>query len=125
MKKSLISALFLLMIMGVFAQQPSIIENILVTSVEEKVASMQELIGFNDEQAQELRKMELNFLQEVNKAEHCFLCNTKKRVEKLKRERDEKLQTILERDQYIKYDAIENDRIKKYPLWAKREVLEY
>lgn len=119
MKTNLVLALLLLSMTGLSAQQSSIIENILVTSVEEKVASMQELIGFNDEQAQELREMELNFLQEVNKAEHCFLCNTKKRVEKLKRERDEKLQTILERDQYIKYDAIENDRIKKHPIWLK------
>ena len=116
MKKSLISALFLLMIMGVFAQQPSIIENILVTSVEEKVASMQELIGFNDEQAQELREMELNFLQEVNKAEHCFLCNKQKRIEKLKQKRDANLQKILERDQYIKYEGGNLEKVKKYPL---------
>ena len=118
-KKILIASLLLLTIMGLSAQQSSIIEDVLVNSVEEKVASMQELIGFDDEQAQQLRETELNFLLEVNKAEHCFLCKKQKRIEKLKRERDTELQTILERDQYIKYDAIENKRIKKHPLWAK------
>ena len=88
-------------------------------SVEAKIEKMQELIGFGDEQAQQLRELELNFLLEVNKAENCFLCNKQKRVERLKQKRDAGLQKILERDQYIKYDAIENERIKKYPLWAK------
>jgi hypothetical protein len=107
------------MVMGIlYARQPSVIENVLMNSVEEKVSSMQELIGFDDAQAQQLRRMELNFLLEVNKAERCFLCNKQKRIEKLKRKRDEELQKILERGQYIKYDAIENERIKKRPLWT-------
>lgn len=104
--------------MGISAQQPSIIEKVLANSVDEKVVSVQELIGFDDAQAQQLRQMELDFLLEVNKAEHCFLCNKQKRIEKLKQKRDAELQTILERDQYIKYDAIENERMKKHPLWA-------
>ncbi len=112
-------SLLLLAIMGLSAQQSSIIENLLVKSVEEKVSSMQELIGFDNDQAQQLREMELHFLQKVNKAEHCFLCNRQKRVDKLKKKRDAELQTILGRDHYIKYDAIENERIKKAPLWAK------
>ena len=119
MKKVLVLALLLLIIKGLYAQQPSIIEDVLVGSVEEKVSSMQELIGFDDAQAQQLREMELNFLLEVNKAENCFLCNKQKRIEKLRQKRDAALQKILERDQYIKYDAIENDRIKNRPLWLK------
>ena len=118
-KKSLVLVFLLMMVIGISAQQSSIIENVIVNSVEEKVASMQELIGFNDIQAEQLRGMELNFLLEVNKAEHCFLCNKQKRIEKLKQKRDAQLQQILERDQYIKYDAIENERLKKRPLWAK------
>ncbi|OJV90780.1 MAG: hypothetical protein BGO34_20825 [Bacteroidia bacterium 44-10] len=117
-KKILVLSLLLLVITGLFAQQPSTIEQVLRNSVEEKVDSMQKLIGFDDEQAQQLREMELKFLQEVNKAENCFLCKKQKRIEKLKQKRDVELQKILERDQYIKYDAIENDRIKKRPLWA-------
>lgn len=118
MKTSLVLILLLVTVMGMSAQQPSIIENVLVSSVEEKVASLQELVGFDDAQAQQLRAMELNFLLEVNKAEHCFLCNKQKRIEKLKQKRDTNLQQILTRDQYIKYDAIENERVKKHPLWS-------
>ncbi|WP_298647901.1 hypothetical protein [uncultured Proteiniphilum sp.] len=117
-KKILVLALLLLTILEISAQQRSIIENVLVNSVEEKVSSMQKLIGFDDAQAQQLRQVELNFLQEVNKAERCFLCNKQKRIKKLKQKRDTELQKILERDQYIKYDAIENERIQKRPLWA-------
>lgn len=116
-KKTLLLSILILTIMGMSAQQPSIIETALANSVEVKVSSMQQLIGFDDMQAQKLRKMELVFLLDVNKAEHCFLCNKQKRIEKLKQKRDAELQNILERDQYIKYDAIENERIKKVPLW--------
>lgn len=113
-------ALLLLAMTGISAQQSSIIENVLINSVDEKVNTLQKLIGFDDEQAQQLRETELNFLQEVNKAEHCFLCNKQKRIEKLKRERDTKLQTILERDQYIKYDAVENDLLNEdNRLWLR------
>lgn len=116
MKRIIFLSIVLLSVMALSAQQSSIIEDILAKSVEEKVDSMQNLIGFDDKQAQQLREMELKFLQEVNKTDHCFLCNKKKRIEKLKRKRDADLQKILERDQYIKYEAIENERIKKHPL---------
>lgn len=118
MKRYLVLAVLLAIVASLSARQPSIIENVLVSNVEEKVSSMQELVGFNDAQAQRLRKMELNFLLEVNKTENCFLCNKQKRIKKLKQKRDAELQKILERDQYIKYDAIENERIQKRPLWA-------
>lgn len=115
MKTIFTLSLVLLTIFGLSAQQPSIIEDVLKNSVEEKVSSMQVLIGFDDDQAQQLRKMELHFLLDVNKAEHCFLCNKQKRIEKLKQKRDTELQKILKRDQYIKYEAIENERVKKVP----------
>lgn len=119
MKKKIVLVVLFMMVIGIYAQQLSIIENVLVNSVEEKVSSMQKLIGFDDGQAQQLREIELNFLFEVNKAENCVLCNKQRRIEKLKQKRDGELQKILKRDQYIKYDAIENERVKKYPFWAK------
>lgn len=118
MKKTLLLSLLLMFGWGISAQQNSIIENILEKSVEDKITSMQELIGFNDLQANQLRDMELDFLREVNNAEHCFLCNTQKRIEKLKQQRDAQLQKILERAQYIQYNAIENKKIEKQPLWV-------
>lgn len=121
MKKSLVLALLLLTVLAVYAQQSSIIEKVLMNSVEEKITSMQELIGFDDDQAQQLRETELNFLLEVNKAEHCFLCKKQKRIEKLKQERDTVLQQILTREQYIKYDAIPANRINtKIPVQARK-----
>jgi len=77
---------------------------------------LQELIGFDDAQAEQLRLIEKEFLFDVNKVEHCFLCNKRKRIEKLKEKRVAQLQEVLDRDQYIKYDAIDNKRIKMVPL---------
>ncbi|HBB01410.1 MAG: hypothetical protein A2W86_05545 [Bacteroidetes bacterium GWD2_45_23] len=99
--------------------QTSITEKVFQESVENKVEEMQQLIGFDDQTAQLISEIELNFLLEVNKAERCHWCRKQKRIENLKTTRDEHLQKILPRDQYIKYDAIENERIKKQPLWTK------
>ena len=100
------------------AQKTGIIADVLKKSAEDKVTKMQELIGFNDDKAKKLNELEFNFLLDVQKAENCCLCNKKKRIEKLQQKRDQGLQQILTRDEYIKYDAVENERIKKHPLWA-------
>lgn len=118
MKKILALTLLLTAVMGLSAQQTSIIEELFKNSVEEKVSGMQELIGFNDDQAQQLKKIEFDFLVEVNKVENSRKRNKQKRIEKLKIQRDTELQNILERHQYIQYDAIENNKIKKRPLWS-------
>ena len=74
---------------------------------------MQTLIGFDDDQANQLKELELNFLLDVNDAENCFWCRTRKRIEKLNKRRDKDLQIILTREQYIKYNAIDNNLIKE------------
>lgn len=91
----------------------------LKTMAREKVIEMQELIGFNDYQAKKLIDLEYKFLYDVQKTANCFLCNKEKEIEKLKKQREADLQKYLPRDEYIKYNAIENDRIKKQPLMAK------
>ena len=96
--------------------QPGIIDNALKKSAEHKVAEMQELIGFDDAKANRLIELEFQFLLDVRKAENCCLCNKRKRIEKLQKNRDKDLQNILSREQYIKYDAVENDRIKNIPV---------
>lgn len=101
------------------AQKTGIIAGVLKKSAEEKVTRMQEMIGFDDNKARQLNELEFTFLLDVQKAESCCLCNRKKRIEKLKKKRDQELQQILSRDEYIKYDAVENERIKKHPLWAE------
>lgn len=118
-KVTLLISAFILLASSAWAQQQNgIINGVLKKSAEDKVVKMQELIGFDDEKARQLNELEFNFLLDVQKAESCWLCNKKKRIEKLQSQRDLDLQKILSRDEYIKYDAVENERIKKHPLWA-------
>ncbi|MBK5195458.1 MAG: hypothetical protein JJE08_05420 [Proteiniphilum sp.] len=118
MKKSVLLFSFLsFFVFFVFAQKPtSITHEIFSLYVEDKVINMQELIGFTNQQAAQLKELELKYLLDVQKAETCWFCNTDKRIRKLQISRKETLQKILVRDQFIKYDAIENDRIRKGDL---------
>ncbi|MDO5663965.1 MAG: hypothetical protein Q4G63_01755 [Bacteroidia bacterium] len=118
-KLGLLVTAFIAFVTIASAQKTGIITDILKRSAEEKVTEMQKLIGFDDTQAKQLSEVEFKFLIDVQKAENCCLCNTKKRVEKLKQNRDAELQKILTREQYIKYDAVENGRIKRHPGWAE------
>jgi hypothetical protein len=102
------------------AQEKGIIADVLRNSIEHKVESMQKLIGFDDEIALELKELELKYLLDVQKAETCFLCNTSRRIKKLQSAREDKLQEILPRDQYIKYHSIENNLLNKdNQLWLR------
>lgn len=95
------------------SQSTSIIENVLRQSVEQKILTMQELIQFDDAKAIQLVHLEFAYLLDVQKVENCLFCNKKKRINTLQKNRDEKLQEILDRDQYIKYISIENNLINK------------
>ena len=101
------------------SSQDSIINSVFEKFVESKISSMQKVIDITDEQAEQLKEVELNFLLDVNSAENCFWCNKKKRVEKLKTMKEEQLKEILRLDQYIKYDALENKKIKKHPMYME------
>lgn len=114
MKKVILTSVILFTALVVLsAQEKGIIAEVLRNSVEQKVDSMQMIIGFEDEIAKQLKELELKYLFGVQKAETCFLCNTKKRIKKLQRTRDEKLQKILPRDLYIKYHSIENNLLNE------------
>lgn len=113
-KKILLFAALFGFILTISAQE-SIIKGVFEDFVEDKVSSMQKIIDINDDQAKQLKEIELNFYLEVNSAENCFWCKTKKRVKKLKKKRTEKLQEILTREQYIKYEAVGDERIMKEP----------
>lgn len=111
----LLSVLFIFSFSAVKSEKSTIIYDILNSYVIQKVEKMQELVKFSDVQANQLKKMELDYLLDIQKAENCKCCNTKKRVEKLKKNRDAKLQQILTREQYVKYDMLMDDRIKDIP----------
>lgn len=93
----------------------SIIKDVFEQFVEDKIERMQKLIHFNDKQADQLKELEITFLLDVNKAENRILCRKKRRIKKLKKQRDKDLQLILTREQYIKYNVIDNDLIKEDP----------
>lgn len=101
------------------SEKSTVVYDILSNHVIRKVEKMQELIKFTDAQATQLKDLELDYLLKVQKAENCRCCNAGKKVEKLSIKRDKNLQNILTRDQFIKYDAIERDKIKEYPLRLK------
>ena|SRR5690554_4489398 len=110
MKKIILTSIFIFTALVLLsAQEKGIIAEVLRNSVECKVDSMQELIGFDDEKADQLKEVEIKYLLDVQKAETCFLCNTKRRIKKLQSAREERLQEILPRDQFIKYHSIENE----------------
>ncbi len=117
-KRILFFTVLFAFILNASAQQ-SIIKDVFEKFVEDKITSMQEVIDITDEQAKQLKEVELNFLLDVNSADNCWLCNTNKRIEKLKAKKIEQLKHILTLDQYIKYDAIENNTIKMHPVWSE------
>ena len=120
MKRNILLITMILAFISSSFSQTSITERVFQESVENKVEKMQQLIGFDNQTAQLIKEIELNFLLEVNKAEHCLWCRKQKRIGKLKIARDEQLQKILPCDQYIKYNAIENDLLNEHNrLWLE------
>ncbi|NLO70916.1 MAG: hypothetical protein GX102_08295 [Porphyromonadaceae bacterium] len=111
----LLSTLFLICFVSVKSEKSAIIQNILKDHVAQQVEKRQNLIKFTNAQAIELKDLELKYLLNVQRAENCRCCNTKKRVAKLRAKRDEDLQKILTREQYIKYDAIDRNTIIMNP----------
>ncbi len=105
-------------ILNISAQQ-SIIKDIFEKFVEEKISYMQEVIDITDDQADQLKVLELKFLMDINSVDNCWFSNSKKKAAKLNSKKQKQLKEILSLDQYIKYDAIENNKIKKHPIWAK------
>ena len=117
-KKILLFTTLFAFILNASAQE-SIIRDVFEKFVEDKITSMQEVIDITDEQAEKLKKVELNYLLDVNSAETCWLRSTKRSVKKLNAKKQEKLKEILNLDQFIKYDALVNNKIKKHPIWLE------
>ena len=119
MKKKILlfTALFAFIVNA--SAQESIIKDVFEKFVEDKITSMQEVIDITDDQAEQLKEVELRYLLDVNSAENCWLRSTKKRVRKLDEKKQEKLKEILSLDQFIKYDALENKKIKKHPIYME------
>lgn len=121
MKKILIILIFpaMLLVVACNGSKSAVSQEDLKTEVQAKVHEMQKLIHFDDAQAAKLMDLEFRHAEAVKKAENALFCSSKKRVAKLQSKKSQELQKILTREQYIKYDAIENKRIKKGNLIAK------
>ncbi len=120
MKKAIIVFGFLFaFIIGITAQNRSVVQSVFVEYVEAKVDKYQEIIKFNDNQAEQIKQLELDYLIQVEKAENCWYCFTKKRVEKEKLKKYKGIEKILSRSEYIQYKALDNQEIQLMPLWAK------
>ena len=117
-KRTLLLTALFAFILTASAQQ-SIIKDVFERFVEDKVSSMQKIIDITDSQAAQLKELEVNFLVDVNAAENCWWCNSKKRIKKIESKKEQQLKEILSLDQYIKYDALENDKIKRHPVWLE------
>ena len=113
----LLTALFAFILTA--SAQESIIKDVFERFVEDKISSMQKIFDITDSQATQLKELEVNFLVDVNAAENCWWCNSKKRIKKIESKKEQQLKEILSLDQYIKYDALENDKIKRHPVWLE------
>lgn len=118
MKRIILTSLVLVAFATLLSAQSSkqILQDALREGVEAKVTLLQEQIKFTDAQAEQIREIEIEFLSGVQKAEKCFLCSKKKRVDKLVMQRDDKLQNILTRGQYIRYLGGSIDDVKNHPV---------
>ena len=114
MKKSFLLSI-LLAFSAIAVAQNSIITDALQRSAQSKVQEMQQLIRFDDHQAEQLKTMQLQFLLDVRRAENRTF-GSSRRIERLQRERDAALQQILTRSQYVQWNAVENDIIQNVPV---------
>ena len=119
MKRNILLVIALFTIILNSSAQDSIINDVFEQFVEDKISSVQKVIPITEEQAVALKKVELDYLLAVNAAENCFLCRTKRRIKKLKSKKEEQLKEILNLDEYIKYDAFVNRKIKKHPIYME------
>ena len=116
MKKILLLSV-LLALSAATSAQTNIITNAFQRSAEAKVQEMQQLIRFDDNQAKQLKTMQFQFLLDVRNAENRTF-RSRRNIERLQRERDTVLQQILTHEQYIRWNAVENNIIQNIPVRA-------
>ncbi|MGC3979504.1 MAG: hypothetical protein QM751_15560 [Paludibacteraceae bacterium] len=76
----------------VVAQKSTMIKDILRNSADQKVTYIQHIINLNDTQTVQLKDIEYRFLVQVQKAKNCCLTNSAKKIEKFRRQKNEKVQ---------------------------------
>lgn len=88
--------------------------SVITKEAEEKVEKMKPLINLTNEQAEKMLVIEKDFIKSSKALKHSSIYNSQSAA--LKEKRIEKIKEILNRDQFIKLDIIENNRIKNVPI---------
>lgn len=106
----------LLMAMASNIRAEGEIERALKQSVEYKVEKYKGIIGFSDEKAEYVKEIELKYLMGIYNVEKRAVFNKSKKIKQIKAQRDYSLQKILERDEYIKYNSLDNELFMNVPV---------
>jgi len=78
-----------------------------------KVEHLKSLLNLTDDQAKKLKQAETDYQNQLKKLNK----NTnEKALTQLKDKRSKKIQAGLTREQFLKFDAVENGRIKQVPI---------
>ncbi len=117
MKKTItLITLLLIFSVALFAGKSTIIRDLLREQASLKVENIQSIVRFDNTKEKQLVDIEYNYLLDVLKAEHGCSWNSLRKVEKLKLKKEKQLQKVLTRAEFIKYDAIEKQKIQMHPL---------
>lgn len=112
--------LFILALVGLsnfsFSQNKDINKNFYKNKAFEKVQYMQSIIRFDNAKARKLEKVEYKYLVDIAKVGKFSTKNSVEKFRKLEIKRDKELRKILTRGEYLKYNAIEKNNIRKHPL---------
>lgn len=117
MRRKILSLLVLILVSGfIFSQQHSLGINQVKKNAEAKVHALQSIIKFNDKKAQKLVVIEYKFEQQIEKEKGKSSKNLAYSLEKIKSKKLKAIRRILSREEFLKYQAIEKQHIKKYRL---------
>ncbi|TXI35343.1 MAG: hypothetical protein E6Q58_00365 [Niabella sp.] len=81
---------------------------------QKKVNELKTLLALSDQQVEKLTSIETNYLKDFQKLEYSLQYNSK--LKALKDKRIASIKELLARDQFIKFDLLENNRIKQVPI---------
>lgn len=112
MKKLFFMALCVILYTSCASSQNSAITQ----EAQKKVDNMKTIINLTEEQAKKMVGIETSFLKDSKKLSYSSTYTSK--LKALQEKRISEIKQVLTREQYVKFDLIENNRIKKVPIRA-------
>jgi hypothetical protein len=86
----------------------------IATEAQQKVDAIKSILELTDAQAKKMTMIETDFLNASKKITDSSFDDSK--INALRKKRITKIKKILSQDQFIKFDIIENNRIKNLPV---------